>query len=128
MNPESNSNKDYKVYEPTVNRATSIGKGTKIGAFCDIGENVVIGEDCNIQAHVCISNGWVIGNGVFIGPATVLLNDRFINGKCNAGSIGDLTRIGANSTILPVTVGNNCFIGAGEKVKRSMVDGETWTT
>lgn len=113
-----------KIYEPTVNRAKSIGEGTTIGAFCDIGSDVEIGKHCNIQCQVSISNGCKIGNGVFLAPKVTLLNDKYMNGKIQPVEIGDYSRIGGNTIILPnVKIGKNVLIGAGSLITKDVPDG-----
>ena len=116
--------KEVTIYEPTTNRAESIGEGTKIGAFCDIGSGVVIGRNCNIQCHVSIPNDVRIGNGVFIGPGVRIFNDRYMNGLIQPPEIGDKCRIGGSTRILPgVKVGVNCFIWAGSMITKDVPDG-----
>ena len=108
---------EYIIYEPCINRAEHIGKGTKIGAFCDLGANVIIGEKCNIQSSVTISNGVRIGNRVFIGPHCSLLNDKYIDGGCQPCVIEDDVRIGGHSVILPeVILRKGTLVGAGSVV------------
>ena len=68
---------DVEIFEGTnicrgtVND-TIIGKGTKIDALCHIGHNVVIGENCIITAH-CMIGGCVIGNRVWVGPNSSII-------------------------------------------------------
>lgn len=111
------------IYQPTVNRAKSIGYGSKIGAFCDIGKDVVIGENCLIQCHVSISNGWTIGNSVFIGPGVRFANDKYMIGfnlkqeKLQPGIVKDFVRIGMGALIgAGVILGKGCWIGQGANV------------
>lgn len=114
------------IYQPTVCRAKSIGKDTKIGAFCDIGKDVEIGRGCNIQAHVTIPNGVKIGDGVFIAPNVNIFNDKYMNGLIEPPEIGSYTRIGGATIILPcVRIGSNCFIGAHSIITKDVPDGST---
>lgn len=115
---------DVNIYDPTICRARSIGKDTKIGAFCDIGKNVEIGKGCNIQAHVTISNGTKIGNGVFIAPGVQIYNDKYMNGLLQPPIIEDYCRIGGGTKILPgVTIGKNAFIGADSLITKDVPAG-----
>lgn len=104
-----------------VHESARIGDGTKIGAFCDIGKNVVIGKDCNIQCHVTISNGCKVGDNVFIGPNTSLLNDKYPIGKIQPVTINDGAIIGAGVTVLPnLVIGAKAFVGAGSVVTKNV--------
>lgn len=119
------SQSKYKIYQPSrVDPSAEIGEGTKIGAFCDIGKNVVIGKNCNIQAHITISDGCKIGDWVFIGPNTSLLNDKYAmleGGELQPVTIEDNARIGGGVTILPnVTVKRGGFVGAGAVVTKDV--------
>ena len=104
---------------------TKIGDGTRIGSFCDIGKNVVIGKNCIIQAHVTISNECKLGDNVFVGPNSSLLNDRFPHSKCLTPSIiKDNVVIGGCVTILPnVTVHENAVVAAGSTVTKDVPPG-----
>lgn len=113
--------KGVKIYEPTVNRAKSIGEGTKIGAFCDIGADVVIGRNCNIQCHVTISNGTVVGDNVFLAPKVTILNDKYMDGKIEPVRIGSNARIGGGSILLPrVKIGEHAVVGSGSVVTKDV--------
>jgi len=111
------------TYEPSyIHDSAKIGKRTKIGAFVDIGKNVVIGEDCNIQAHVTISNSARIGDRVFIGPNTSILNDRYpVSKVLTPPIIHDDVIIGGFSVILPgISVGKKAVVGAGSVVTKDV--------
>jgi acetyltransferase-like isoleucine patch superfamily enzyme len=101
---------------------TKIGDGTKIGSFCDIGKDVIIGKNCIIQAHVTISNECQLGDNVFIGPNSSLLNDKFPHSRCLTPSIiKDNVIIGGCVTILPnVTVNKNSVVAAGSVVTKDV--------
>jgi len=102
-----------------------IGDRTKIGAFVEIGPGVVIGDDCKIEAYTFIPSGVEIGNNVFIGPRVTFTNDKFPRSKGQwtllSTKICDGASIGAGCIILPgVTIGENCMIGAGTLVTKSI--------
>ncbi|MDI6805941.1 MAG: DapH/DapD/GlmU-related protein [Candidatus Bathyarchaeia archaeon] len=101
---------------------TKIGDGTRIGSFCDIGRDVVIGKNCIVQAHVTISNECQLGDNVFIGPNSSLLNDKFPHSRCLTPSIiKSNVVIGGCVTILPnVTVYENSIIAAGSVVTKDV--------
>ena len=49
-------------------------------------------------------------------------SDLIENWKLKQTIIGDRVRIGSNSTILPVRIGNNVIIGAGSVVTKDIPD------
>jgi UDP-2-acetamido-3-amino-2,3-dideoxy-glucuronate N-acetyltransferase len=113
------------IYQPTVNRAKSIGEGTKIGAFCDLGSDVIIGKNCNIQSHVILSNGTIVGDNVFIAPNVTILNDKYMDGRVTPVTIGNEVKIGGSCVLLPnVKIGNNAFVGAGSVVTKDVPPGK----
>lgn len=54
-----------------------IGKNTEIGSYCEIKNQSQIGDSCILKSYVSISQGTKIGNGVFIGPGVIFLNDKW---------------------------------------------------
>ena len=103
-----------------------IGKGTKVGAFCDIGGWV--GKNCKIQALVFIPKGVYIQNDVFVGPGTVFTNDKYApSNDRQITVIHNGVSIGANCTILPgIHILENAIIGAGSVVTKDVYKGQTW--
>ena len=126
-----------------VERGAKIGAKTRIWAWSHILPGAVIGEDCNLCDHTFIENEVVIGNrvtvkcgvyiwdgitvedDVFIGPSVTFTNDKFPRSKqwpetyaktriCKGASIG------ANATILPVTIGAYAMVGAGAVVTKNV--------
>lgn len=120
-----------------------IGKRTRIWAWAHVLGGAVIGDDCNICDHTFIENGVTLGDrvtvkcgvsiwegitaedDVFIGPSVTFTNDRFPRSKqypetycrtliCRGASIG------ANATILPVTIGAYAMVGAGAVVTKNV--------
>jgi acetyltransferase-like isoleucine patch superfamily enzyme len=121
----------------------TIGKNTKISHFtnlygCDLGDDVFIGpfveiqKDCKIgnktriSSHSFICEGVEIGDNTFIAHGVMFTNDKFTENKdewvLRSTKIGNNVRIGSNSTILPVTIGDNCIIGAGSVVTKDVPD------
>ena len=109
-----------------------IGDNCKIGKFVEIGDKVTIGNNCKIEAFAFIPPGITIGNNVFVGPHVCFTNDkRPAVGDWSANMakltyVEDNVSIGANSVILPVTLGKGCLIGAGSVVTKHVPSGETW--
>ena len=101
---------------------TKIGDGTRIGSFCDIGKSVVIGKNCVMQAQVAVSNECQIADNVFIGPNSILLNDKFPHSQYLTPSIvkNDVV-VGGCVTILPnVFVNEKAVIAAGSIVTKDV--------
>ena len=116
-----------------------IGDGTRIWAFAHVLPGARIGADCNICDHTFIENDVVIGDrstvkcgvqlwdgvtvesDVFIGPNATFTNDlmprsrqrpeKYLRTLLKKGA-----SVGANATILPVTIGENAMVGAGAVV------------
>ncbi len=120
-------------------QSKDIGEGTRIWQFCVILPDAKIGKDCNVCANSLVENGVIIGNrvtvkcnvsvwsgvtledDVFVGPSVAFTNDKFPRSRqwpksyektivCKGASLG------ANSTILPVRIGEGAMIGAGAVV------------
>ena len=62
---------------------TQVRAGAEVGSECVIGRNVfidagvVIGARCKIQNNALVYAPATVADGVFIGPAVILTNDRF---------------------------------------------------
>ena len=106
-----------------------IGKGTRIGSFCDIGG--IIGKDCKIQSYVFIPPGVEIGDRVFIGPGVRFTNNKRPDlkkkdWKPEETFIEDNVVIGAGAIILPVRIGRGAIIGAGSVVLEDIMPYDVW--
>jgi len=115
--------KDVVVWNyVVVGDDVEVGDHTRIGSFCDIGKDVKIGANCTIQAHVTISNGCVLGNRVFVGPNSSVLNDKFPDSTCLTPAIvKDNVVIGGCVTVLPnVMVGEHSVVAAGGVVTKDV--------
>jgi len=118
-----------------------IGKGLRTGHNVVIRENVTIGENCvigtqaildgyarvgdnsMIQSQCYITQAVSIGNGVFIAPGCILMdNKKIILGEgLERISMEDYVRIGGGTKILPgVTIGEYALIGAGSVVTKDV--------
>lgn len=154
---EMNDRNNHAQSNALIHPSSTIGAGTKVWDFSQIRENVVIGENCVIGRNVYIGPGVVVGDnckiqnnaliyepavledGVFVGPAAVLTNDknpRAVNpdGTLKASAdwemVGVTVRrgaaIGANSTcIAPVEIGEWSLVGAGSVVTKDVAPGAT---
>ena len=120
-----------------------IGANTRVWAWAHILGGAVIGKDCNLCDHTFVENGVSIGDrvtvkcgvsiwegitiedDVFIGPSVAFTNDRFPRSRQHPEKyaqtrIGLGASIGANATILPVTIGAYAMIGAGAVVTKDV--------
>lgn len=123
---------------------SQIRAGAVVGAYCNIGRNVfidadvVIGDRCKIQNNALVYAPARLGDGVFIGPAAVLTNDRLPRAIDPDGTLKDGhmwtadgvvveagASIGAGATVVAgVTVGAWAMVGAGAVVTRSVAPHE----
>ncbi len=135
VHPTTTIPKSTIVWQYThIRENVTIGENCVIGRNVYIGPGVVIGNNCKIQNNALIYEPAVIEDGVFIGPAVVLTNDknpRAVNSDGTLKSPSDWkmvgvtvrkgAAIGANSTcIAPVEIGEWSLIGAGSVVTKDV--------
>lgn len=118
---------NVSIVEPVNLYGCTIGDNVKIGPFVEIQKDVTIGENSIVSSHSFICSGITIGKNTFIGHGVMFTNDTFDsdlieNWQMKETIIGDRVRIGSNSTILPVKIGNNVIIGAGSVVTKDIPD------
>jgi acetyltransferase-like isoleucine patch superfamily enzyme len=118
---------NVSIVEPVNLYGCKIGNNVKIGPFVEIQKDSEIGDDTIISSHSFICSGVTIGKNTFVGHGVMFTNDTFDsdiieNWKMKQTTIGDRVRIGSNSTILPVKIGNNVIIGAGSVVTKDIPD------
>lgn len=118
---------NVSIVEPVNLYGCTIGDNVKIGPFVEIQKDVTIGENSIVSSHSFICSGITIGKNTFIGHGVMFTNDTFDsdlieNWQMKKTIIGDRVRIGSNSTILPVKIGNNVIIGAGSVVTKDIPD------
>lgn len=132
----------------TVEAGATLGAGTSIwhhaqvragahvGANCVVGKGVYIGADvhvgdrCKIQNYALVFEGASVADGVFIGPAAVLANDRFPRAITPEGQlkgahdwalgrvvVEEGAAIGAGAIVVPdARIGRWSMIGSGSVV------------
>ena len=122
-----NLGENVSIVEPANLYGCTIGDNVKIGPFVEIQKDVTIGENSIVSSHSFICSGITIGKNTFIGHGVMFTNDTFDsdlieNWQLKETIVGDRVRIGSNSTILPVKIGNNVIIGAGSVVTKDIHD------
>jgi acetyltransferase-like isoleucine patch superfamily enzyme len=109
-----------------VREKVTIGERSLIGTGVIIDGECRIGRDVSIQTGVYISRQSKVGNRVFLGPRSVLLNDKYMmlkKTKLAGPVVGEGSAIGGNSTLLPgVRVGKMAVVGAGSVVTHNVPD------
>jgi UDP-2-acetamido-3-amino-2,3-dideoxy-glucuronate N-acetyltransferase len=117
-----------------VRGGARIGENCVIGRGAYIGSGVIVGDNCKIQNYALLYEPAVLGEGVFIGPAAVLTNDRAPravspNGTLKSDAdwdrvgvrIGNGASIGARVVcVAPVAIGEWAMIAAGSVVTRDV--------
>ena len=115
---------NVKIIEPVNLYGCTIGNNCFIGPFVEIQKNAFIGDNTRVQSHCFICDGVTIGKHCFISHGTMFTNDIFIdspnfeNWIKRETTIGNDVRIGSNTTILPVKIGDKSTIGAGAVVTK----------
>ena len=117
--------KDVQIIEPVNIYGCVIEDNCFIGPFVEKQKNVKIGKNTRIQSHSYICERVEISNNCFISHGTTFTNDKFDSPDIKSWIlrktfVGNNVRIGSNSTILPVKIGNNSIIGAGAVVTKNV--------
>jgi UDP-2-acetamido-3-amino-2,3-dideoxy-glucuronate N-acetyltransferase len=141
ISPRANVSKSSEVSDSAkvwdfaqVRENAIIGEEVVVGAGAYIGSGVSIGARSKIQNYALIYEPATIKEGVFIGPAVILTNDRnprAINIDKTQKSISDWqavgvtveegASIGARSVcIAPVKIGAWSMVGAGSTVTKDV--------
>lgn len=126
---------DVTVWDGARVRAgATVGSGTRIGRNAFIDAGVRIGSHCKLQNNCLVYAPASIGDGVFVGPAVILTNDRYPRAVAPDGSsigpgdwhtqpvtIHDGASIGAGAVLVAgVTIGRWAMVAAGSTVTRSV--------
>lgn len=135
VSPAANVGAGTRVWGTAqVRDGATLGKTCIVGRGAYVGSGVEIGDNCKIQNNALIYEPARLGNGVFVGPAAVLTNDRFpraINpdGSIKSGSdwepvgvtVGEGASIGARAVcVAPLTIGAWAMVAAGSVVTRDV--------
>jgi len=99
-----------------VREKVSIGDGSKLGTSVVVDGTTSIGSHVSIQTGVYICTYSTIEDCVFLGPCSVLTNDRYVTQKpfkLIGPTVKKGASIGANALLFPgVTVGEGAIVGA----------------
>lgn len=124
--------KDFDTgYFVVLRTFCSIGDNVSIWSHCTIDPYAIIGNNVKIHNHVYVCQYAVIEDDVFIGPGTVLLNDRYPP-RYNPDDweppvIKKGAIIGGGVSIGPgVMIGEKAIVGAGSVVIRNVPKGQIW--
>ncbi len=126
-----------------VDEGAILGARTRVWAFAHVCGGAVVGEDCNLCDHTFLEKGVRLGNrvtvkcgvslwegavledDVFVGPCVAFTNDlrprsrkypdQFLKTHLEQGCT-----VGANATLLPVTIGSWAMVAAGAVVTRDV--------
>ena len=123
--------KSVDIIEPCNLYGCELEDNVFIGLFVEIQKGSIIRKNSKISSHSLVCSGVEIGEDCFIAHGVIFTNDLFIDSKTakewkmRRTTVGRNVRIGSNSTILPVNIGNNCIIGAGSVVTKDVPDNTT---
>jgi len=135
VSPEASVADSTTIWAGTMVREQAVvGAHTSIGRQSYVGPGVVIGDDCRIQNQALIFEPAVLEDGVFVGPAAVLTNDRFpraINPDGSRKTVDDWEAVGVTIRhgasigaravcIAPLEIGEWATVAAGAVVTRDV--------
>ncbi len=117
-----------------VREDAQVGAGCVVGRGAYVDTGVVVGDHCKIQNYALVYAPSRLEDGVFIGPAAVLTNDRFpraINADGSPKATTDWdpqgvvvkrgAAIGAKAVVVAgVTIGEWALVGAGAVVSKNV--------
>jgi UDP-2-acetamido-3-amino-2,3-dideoxy-glucuronate N-acetyltransferase len=113
-----------------------LGSGCVVGRGAYVGPGVRIGDNVKLQNFALVYEPAVLGDGVFVGPAAVLTNDRLPRavdptGRLKRGGdwqavaveVAEGASLGARSVcVAPVRVGRWALVAAGAVVTEDVGD------
>lgn len=119
VHPTADLESDVRVGAGTsIWHRAQVRNRARIGAECVIGrdafidEDVVLGDRVKVQNAALVYHGVTVEDGVFIGPAAILTNDRYPRAITPTGELARAE----DWTVSPITLRHGCSIGAGAVV------------
>jgi acetyltransferase-like isoleucine patch superfamily enzyme len=107
-----------------VREHTSVGNNVLIGTNTVIDGHTTIGNNVSIQSNVYIPTNTTVEDNVFLGPCSVLANDKYpirVEYGLKGPRLKKGASIGANVTILPdVEIGEGAMVAAGALVTKDV--------
>jgi acetyltransferase-like isoleucine patch superfamily enzyme len=107
-----------------IREQVTIGDDTLVGTNVIIDGSCKIGRNVSIQTNVYISTHTVVEDHVFLGPCSILTNDKYVSQapyELKGPIIRKGASIGANVTVLPgIEVGEGAVVGAGAVVTKNV--------
>jgi acetyltransferase-like isoleucine patch superfamily enzyme len=107
-----------------IREMTTIGENVLTGTNTVIDGSATIGNNVSIQSNVYIPTNTVIEDNVFLGPCSVLANDKYpirVKYELKGPILRKGASVGANSTILPgVEIGEGAMVAAGALVTKDV--------
>jgi acetyltransferase-like isoleucine patch superfamily enzyme len=137
VDPSAELGADVKVWHlAQVREAAVIGPGSIIGRGAYVGSGVRLGRNCKLQNYALVYEPARLEDGVFVGPAAVLTNDRHprsvspdgaLKGGEDWESVGvtclEGASIGARAVcVAPLTIGRWAMVAAGAVVTTDVPD------
>jgi acetyltransferase-like isoleucine patch superfamily enzyme len=113
-------------HKANIRESNLIGNNVSIGTLAVVEHHVIIADGVRIHSQAFIPEYSILEELAWIGPNVVLTNAKYpisLNAKSELTGpiIRKKAKVGANSTILPgVDVGENCLVGAGSVVTKSV--------
>ncbi|MGI5204917.1 DapH/DapD/GlmU-related protein [Spirillospora sp. CA-108201] len=119
-----------------IREGARLGAGCIVGRGAYVGAGVRIGDNVKLQNHALVYEPAVLEDGVFVGPAVVLTNDREPRSVAPDGTlkrgddweavgvhVAEGASLGARSVcVAPVRIGRWAMVAAGAVVTRDVPD------
>ena len=137
VSPDASLGDGTRVWnEAQVRAGAQIGRECILAKGVYIDTDVVIGDRVKLENRVSVFKGARLANGVFVGPHSVLLNDKRPRAITRTGvlktegdwvvsgvTVGEGASIGGGCTVLPgVSIGRFALVGAGAVVTKDVPD------